>query len=149
MTNKLFQTMYAGLVKCCGGADAVAALMEIETGVGHKGTISKMCNGVSAVTVEAMMIAQRGSGLNTFTNYLADIVDGDNVTAKDMTTLSAEAAKESGEAQYAITMPFSALSKDPTKFTPEEIAIAIIETQQARDTFNELYVKLKGMQRDA
>lgn len=58
MGDPVTKEMFRALVHRAGGVDATAAVLEARWGIGHAGTVSRMCNGSIGVTVDAVVAVE-------------------------------------------------------------------------------------------
>ena len=142
--SNVFRVKFKGLVKEIGGVHPAAAILEEAYGVGHPGTVSKMCNGPMAVTVEAMYALENALLRYPLTEYLADRIGRRDSSSSDTMSLVAAVARESGEAVESVLSAYSSASVDPENMTDKERAHALKEVGEAVAAYSKLHEKIKG-----
>lgn len=137
VTCKIFE----GLVKRFGGVEAVASLLEARYGAGSKGTVSKMCAGQLAVTVDAAIAVEDALQCYPITDRLSDRPESSSrfpVRVATLPELAAESILETSEAVGVILKAFSPSSADPTCLTDEERGSALKELGEARAVLDQM-----------
>jgi len=119
MSDRVTCAMFDGLVRRIGGVDAAAAVLEARFGVCSKGTVSKMCSGQMAVTLDAATALEDALGVFPITRRLWDRMAGE-LRRGDLRDLGAQSIQASGAAHSALMAAFSAGSLDPDNLTPDE-----------------------------
>ena len=145
---KTYRAIFEGLVKDVGGVEPAAAILHARCGSSNKGTVSKMCNGHLAVSVEAMTALEDAARRFPCTDLLADRRDRVEADPKDIMQLAANAALEHGQAQEAIISSFSEKSSDPSKMTDRERSRSIKEARESLVAAEELVEALENGQRN-
>jgi alkyl hydroperoxide reductase subunit AhpF len=138
MSDPVKRGIFDGLVRRAGGADAVAAILEARYGVGHKGTISKMCSGQIGITLDAAEALEDCLGAFPLTNRLFERTGREGVKHGDLQALAAHSTVASGQAHAALIRAFSQLSADPERLTPDERADVIAEMRAARQALTDI-----------
>lgn len=104
MSDAVIRGIFQGLVLRIGGVDAAAAVIEAHAGVGHKGTVSRMCGGHAGVTISAVMALEGALGEYPLTEYLAaQRADGVAVPAS-LSSIAAQSALLAGQMQSALML---------------------------------------------
>lgn len=143
VTCKLFE----GLVQRFGGVEAVAALLEARYGAASKGTVSKMCAGHLAVTIDAAVAVEDALISYPITKRQASRINGAEQVEANQTSLpdlAALAGLETAEALAVILRGFGPNSADPSRLTKVERASALKELTEARDVFDRMIDLVEG-----
>lgn len=130
--------IFDGLVRRAGGVDVVAAVLEARYGVGHKGTVSKMCGGIIGVTVDAAVALEDFLGTFPITNRMYERKNRDVSKKFDMQELAAKSTLACGEAHSVLITAFSHLSSDPSKLTTKERSEVIASMRAARQVLTDI-----------
>lgn len=138
MADPVTRGIFDGLVRRAGGVEAVASVIEARYGRGCKGTVSKMCSGHLAVTVEAAVAVEDFVGAFPLTNRMFERTGREGVRAGCLRALAAKSTVASGQAHSALIRAFSHLSEDPSRLTPAERADVIAEVRAARQVLTDI-----------
>lgn len=104
MSDVVIRGIFRGLVQRIGGVEAAAAVIEAHAGVGHKGTVSKMCGGQLGVTISAAIALEGALGEYPLTEYLAaQRASGIDVPAS-LSSMAAQSALLAGQMQSALML---------------------------------------------
>ncbi|NBE05953.1 hypothetical protein [Paragemmobacter ruber] len=107
MPDRVIRGMFDALVRRAGGVDAVAAVLEAATGVGHKGTVSKMCAGHIGITLEAVIAVEDFVGDAPITRRMAERLGAERLCAIGLFELATRSAVSAGAAQAALFEAFA------------------------------------------
>ncbi len=132
MSDRIFRMMLRGLVDRVGGFDAAQAVIEAASGPFSKGTLSKMCSGQAAVTLEAMIALENASGVYPLTRRLFERIGAGEGEGDDLRHLLAELARDSGAAVSELAMGLSPASPDAERLTEAERARVNVAARQLR-----------------
>lgn len=132
MPDPVFRLMLRGLVDRAGGFDAAAAVIAAATGAFSKGTLSKMCTGQAAVTLDALVALENALGVYPLTARLFERIGAEPREAGDLRALTGRLAADAGSAVSDLVNAFSAVSVDPERLTEDERAQVIVDLRRLR-----------------
>ncbi|KPU83766.1 hypothetical protein JI58_07595 [Marinosulfonomonas sp. PRT-SC04] len=138
MVDPVVRGIFDGLVRRAGGVEAVAAVLEARYGVGHKGTVSKMCSGQIGVTIDAAVALEDFVGAFPLTNRMFERTGREGVQAGCLKSLAAQSTVASGQAHAALISAYSHLSDNPDRLTPDERAEVIATSRAARKVLTDI-----------
>lgn len=152
MCDRAITGIFQGLVRQIGGVDAAAAVIEAHCGMGHKGTVSKMCAGQLGVTISAATALENALGQYPLTEFLSQRrVDGLAAPAS-LSSIAAQSALLSGQMQSSLMLALSDEGDGGTAITQAEagqvqasVAAMIEVAQRMQDVMRVYY---SGVMRD-
>ena len=134
MSDPVCVLMFRGLVKQAGGVEAAAAILEQAWGAASKGTVSKMCAGQAALTLDAVVALEEALGVYPISTRLFERVSaGPGASSGDLRSMAAILARDSGSAVSELVMAFSQASADPERLTEEERARVNVLARRLRE----------------
>jgi hypothetical protein len=122
MFKLIVRGMFQGLVDRAGGVDAAAAVIAAKVGCGHKGTVSKMCSGDLAVSIEAAAALEEVIGAYPITEYLAARRGGGAVAGGSIADLAGQSMVSAGAAHSALMRALGDGSAGGSAITKAEAA---------------------------
>lgn len=124
--NETARRIFANLVAQAGGVEAAAAEITARKGAEvHKGTVSKMASGQSAVTLEAIVALEDAGGVYPLSQLLFKRIGASPRVTDDLRALTAQASIHSGEGVAAVVSAYGPGSIDPERMTIDERAQAL------------------------
>lgn len=133
MTDPVTRTLFDALVRRAGGADAFAAVLEARYGVGHKGTVSKMCSGQIGVTVDALCAVEDAVGAFPITQRLFARLTDEHAARSSLRDLAAQSALTVGTAHAVMLNAFTDASEDGMAVTAAEARDIVASMRQVLD----------------
>jgi len=138
MADPVVRGIFDGLVRRAGGVDAAAAVLEARYGVGSKGTVSKMCSGQLAVSIDAAVALEDFVGAFPLTCRLFERAGREGVREGSLRDLAAQSTVTCGQAHAALIRAFSHLSPGGEAVTPGERTEVIAEMRAAREVLEHI-----------
>lgn len=133
MADPVIRGLFHALVQRAGGVDAVAAVLEARYGVGHKGTVSKMCAGAIGVTVEAAQAVEDFVGAYPITGRMFARQRDEAVSAGSICDLTEQSTLAAGAAHASLVRALSHRSAGGCSVTALEAAEIIVKAGALRD----------------
>lgn len=133
MSDAVTVGMFRALVARAGGVDAVALVLEARWGCGHKGTISKMCSGQLAVSVDAVWAVEDFVGAAPITLRMFERLADRSTSPVPLRELGAGSMIAAGAAHAAM---MSALADGVV--TPREAADVAGQMRALRDVVDQI-----------
>ena len=134
MTDPVTRTLFDALVRRAGGTDAFAAVLEARYGVGHKGTVSKMCSGQIGVTVDALVAVEDAVGAYPITTLMFARLSDPAAPRADLRDLAAQSAIAVGAAHAVLMVAHTDGSDGGSSVTAAEARSIIATMRQVSDT---------------
>jgi len=138
MCDQVTRAIFDGLVRRAGGVDAVAAILEARYGSSSKGTVSKMCSGQLAVSIDAAIAIEDAVGAFPLTNRMFERTGREGVRRGNLKELAALSTMATGMAHASLIRAFSHLSEDPDHLTDTERAEVIADMRAARQVMTDI-----------
>ena len=144
MCDQVTRAIFDGLVRRAGGVDAVAAILEARYGSSSKGTVSKMCSGQLAVSVDAAMAVEDALGAFPLTNRMFERTGREGVRRGCLKELAAMSTIATGQAHASLIRAYSQVSEDPDRLTTKERAEVIADMRAARQVITDIIDAAEG-----
>jgi len=144
MCDAVLRGMFQGLVLRIGGVDAAAAVIAAKVGVGHKGTVSKMCNGDLAVSISAAAALEEALREYPITEYLA-ARRGDAVAGGSIADLAGQSMVSAGAAHAALMRALGDGSVGGAAVSPCEAADIVARASELAEVVARIVTAAKSI----
>lgn len=146
MADRVVCAIFHGMVQRLGGVEAATAVMSARYGCASKGTVSKMCSGGAAVTIEAARAIEEALGEYPLTRWMHDRTKDAGPGGAGLKALLADSSLATGAAHAALIRALSPDSPAGEALSDAERAGVLASMRQARDGLSEMIDVLEAME---